>query len=95
MKLLLDENLSRRLVPFLQHDFAGSSQVVLEGLASCSDTELWNFAENPKPQPSCNAQNFAGEQIADSGVPFDPWHGVHRIVMMSIRPFTPTPPALT
>ncbi|WP_396439650.1 DUF5615 family PIN-like protein [Limnohabitans sp.] len=45
MKLLLDENLSRRLVPFLQHDFAGSSQVVLEGLASCSDTELWNFSK--------------------------------------------------
>ncbi len=44
MKLLLDENLSRRLVPFLQHDYAGSSQVVLEGLESCSDTELWNFA---------------------------------------------------
>lgn len=32
MKLLLDENLSRRLVPFLQHDFPGSSQVVLSGL---------------------------------------------------------------
>ncbi len=45
MKLLLDENLSRRLVPFLQHDFLGSSQVVLEGLESCSDTELWNFAK--------------------------------------------------
>jgi predicted nuclease of predicted toxin-antitoxin system len=26
MKLLLDENLSRRLVPFLQHDFPGSAQ---------------------------------------------------------------------
>jgi predicted nuclease of predicted toxin-antitoxin system len=36
MKLLLDENLSRRLVPFLQHDFPGSSQVVfnVEGMAS-------------------------------------------------------------
>lgn len=29
MKLLLDENLSRRLVPFLQHDYPGSNQVVL------------------------------------------------------------------
>ena len=27
MKLLLDENLSRRLVPFLQHDYSGSNQV--------------------------------------------------------------------
>lgn len=32
MKLLLDENLSRRLIPFLQHDYPGSSQVVLLGL---------------------------------------------------------------
>ena len=31
MKLLLDENLSRRLVPFLQHGYRGISQVVLLG----------------------------------------------------------------
>jgi Domain of unknown function (DUF5615) len=29
MKLLLDENLSRRIVPFLQLAFPGSSQVAL------------------------------------------------------------------
>jgi predicted nuclease of predicted toxin-antitoxin system len=45
MKLLLDENLSRRLVPFLQHDFPASSQVVLEGLESGSDTDVWNHAK--------------------------------------------------
>lgn len=45
MKLLLDENLSRRLVPFLQHDFPASSQVVLEGLESSSDTDVWNHAK--------------------------------------------------
>ncbi len=32
MKLLLDENLSRRLVPFLQQDYPGSTQVALIGL---------------------------------------------------------------
>lgn len=32
MKLLLDENLSRRLAPFLQTDYSGSSQVALLGL---------------------------------------------------------------
>lgn len=37
MKFLLDENLSRRLVPFLQHDYPGTSQVVLLGLESASD----------------------------------------------------------
>ena len=32
MKFLLDENLSRRMVPFLQHDYPGSSQVMLKVL---------------------------------------------------------------
>jgi predicted nuclease of predicted toxin-antitoxin system len=46
MKLLLDENLSRRLVPFLQHDYPGSSQVVLLGLESATDAEVWQFAKD-------------------------------------------------
>jgi predicted nuclease of predicted toxin-antitoxin system len=41
MKLLLDENLSRRLVPFLQHTFPGTSQVVLLGMESASDKAVW------------------------------------------------------
>jgi len=45
MKLLLDENLSRRIVPFLQADFPGSSQVALLGLESASDLEIWNHAK--------------------------------------------------
>ena len=44
MKLLLDENLSRRMVPFLQHDFPGSSQVVLLGMESATDKEVWSRA---------------------------------------------------
>ena len=46
MKLLLDENLSRRLVPFLQHEYPGSSHVCLIGLESASDAEVWNAAKN-------------------------------------------------
>lgn len=46
MKLLLGENLSRRLVPFLQHDYPGSSQVVLLGMASASDQEVWQKAKD-------------------------------------------------
>lgn len=46
MKLLLDENLSRRIVPFLQVAFPGSSQIVLLGLESASDTEIWQYAKN-------------------------------------------------
>ena len=46
MKLLLDENLSRRLIPFLQHDYPGSSQVVLLGLEAASDSVVWHTAKN-------------------------------------------------
>ena len=46
MRLLLDENLSRRLVPFLQHDFPGSTQVVLLGMESASDKEVWQRARD-------------------------------------------------
>jgi len=46
MKLLLDENLSRRIVPFLQNDFPGSSQVVLDGLEQATDQQLWEYARD-------------------------------------------------
>ncbi len=45
MKLLLDENLSRRIVPFLQTAFPGSSQVALLGLETVTDTEIWRYAK--------------------------------------------------
>ena len=44
MKLLLDENLSRRLVPALQTRFPGSSQVALLGLERATDAQLCDYA---------------------------------------------------
>jgi predicted nuclease of predicted toxin-antitoxin system len=46
MKLLLDENLSRRIVPFLQATYPGSTQVALLNLESASDSEIWLYAKN-------------------------------------------------
>ncbi|MBB1075912.1 DUF5615 family PIN-like protein [Rhodoferax sp. 4810] len=46
MKLLLDENLSRRLLPFLQHDYPGSNHVVMLGMESASDTVVWQRAKD-------------------------------------------------
>lgn len=46
MKLLLDENLSRRIVPFLQTAFPGSTQIALLGLEGASDSELWQYAKD-------------------------------------------------
>ena len=45
MKLLLDENLSRRIVPFLQIAFPGSAQVALLGLETVADAEIWRYAK--------------------------------------------------
>jgi predicted nuclease of predicted toxin-antitoxin system len=45
MKLLLDENLSRRIVPFLQLTYPDSSQVALLGLQAATDLEIWDFAK--------------------------------------------------
>ena len=44
MKLLLDENLSRRLVPLLDTRFPGTSQVVLLGLERSTDAQLCDYA---------------------------------------------------
>lgn len=45
MKLLLDQNLSRRMLPSLEPLFPGSSQVALLGLAEAGDGAIWDFAE--------------------------------------------------
>lgn len=46
MKLLLDENLSRRIVPALQTAYPGSTQVALVGLEHANDREIWVFAKD-------------------------------------------------
>ena len=44
MKLLLDENLSRRLLAPLAQAYPGSSHVLIEGLQQALDVEVWEFA---------------------------------------------------
>jgi predicted nuclease of predicted toxin-antitoxin system len=44
LKLLLDENLSRRIVPALSERFPGSSQAGLLGLERSADEQLCDFA---------------------------------------------------
>lgn len=45
MKLLLDENLSRRLVPFLQEAFPDTTQVALVGMERADDETIWAHAK--------------------------------------------------
>lgn len=44
MKLLLDQNLSRRLLVELEPLFPGSTQVALCGLDKATDQALWEYA---------------------------------------------------
>jgi predicted nuclease of predicted toxin-antitoxin system len=45
VKLLFDENLSRRLVVRLADLFPGSSHAVLEGLQQNPDLSIWEYAK--------------------------------------------------
>ena len=44
MKLLLDENLSRRIVPFIQDSYPGSTQVALVGMEQVDDKTIRQYA---------------------------------------------------
>lgn len=45
MKLLLDQNLSRKLIPDLESSFPGSSHVRLLDLDRSSDSDIWHYAK--------------------------------------------------
>jgi len=45
MKLLLDENLSRRIIPALQAAYPDSSQVALLNLNETNDIDIWEYAK--------------------------------------------------
>ncbi len=45
MRLLLDENLSRRLVERLADLFPGSTHVASEGMLQAPDARLWEYAK--------------------------------------------------
>ena len=44
MKLLLDQNLSRRLIGILAAEYPETEHVLHLGMAKVDDTHIWNFA---------------------------------------------------
>lgn len=44
MKLLLEQNPSRRLVQMLSDEYPDTAHVLLIGMAEDGDTDIWNFA---------------------------------------------------
>jgi predicted nuclease of predicted toxin-antitoxin system len=49
MKLLLDQNISHRLVAPLQSSYPDTDQVALLGLDEASDREIWELAKSRNP----------------------------------------------
>ena len=45
MKLLLDENISLKLVKFLLHDFPESSHIDYLQMQGATDTDIWEYAK--------------------------------------------------
>ncbi len=45
MKLLLDENLSRRIIPVILDVYPESSQIALLGMDSADDRQVWAYAQ--------------------------------------------------
>ncbi|HMM55128.1 MAG TPA: DUF5615 family PIN-like protein [Candidatus Desulfobacillus sp.] len=68
MKLLLDENLSRRIVALLQEAWPDTTQVALVGLEKASDRDLWEFAKNNGYAIVSKDEDFIDLQ-ADLGYP--------------------------
>lgn len=46
MKLLFDQNLSRKLITRLADIFPNSSHIQFHNMAEASDTKIWEFAKN-------------------------------------------------
>ena len=44
MKLLLDENLSRRIIPTILEAYPESTQIALLEMESAPDSEVWSYA---------------------------------------------------
>lgn len=45
MRLLLDENLSRRIIPVIVAAYPESSQIALLGMESADDRQVWEYAK--------------------------------------------------
>jgi predicted nuclease of predicted toxin-antitoxin system len=73
VKLLLDENLSRRLVTFLQDAFPNSSQVTLIGLERASDLQVWEFAKAHNFVIVTNDADFAELSLLNGCPPHVIW----------------------
>lgn len=73
MKLLLDENLSRRLVPALEGLYPGSTHVSAIGLERAEDEDLWRHAREHGFAIVTKDADFAERGLAEGPPPKVVW----------------------
>ena len=69
MKLLLDQNISHRLVAPLQNSYPDSSQVALLGLGEASDLQIWELAQSQDYVIVSNDADFEAISVLEGGGP--------------------------
>ncbi|VAW60526.1 hypothetical protein MNBD_GAMMA08-1249 [hydrothermal vent metagenome] len=73
MKLLLDENLSRRIVPALQDIYPDSSQVALLNLHETNDLDIWKYAKKEEYTIVTQDADFHEYSLLADGPPLVIW----------------------
>jgi predicted nuclease of predicted toxin-antitoxin system len=73
MKLLLDENISRRIIPSLQNIYLGSSHVSLLELNNSNDLDIWKYAKNEGYTTVTHDADFHEFSLLTDGPPLVIW----------------------
>jgi predicted nuclease of predicted toxin-antitoxin system len=73
MKLLLDENLSRRIIPALQEAYPDSTQIALLGLNEATDREIWGYAREEGFSLVTQDADFHELSLLEQGQPLVIW----------------------
>ncbi|MFN3986079.1 MAG: DUF5615 family PIN-like protein [Rhodocyclaceae bacterium] len=85
MKLLLDQNLSRRLLADLEALFPGSAHVQLLGMESASDMELWRFAAEERYAILTKDVDFLEIQLVRGYPPKIVWLNCGNVSNVAVR----------
>jgi predicted nuclease of predicted toxin-antitoxin system len=70
MKLLLDQNVSHRLVAPLSEIYPGTTQVGLLGLGDANDREIWDLAQQEGYVLVSHDADFEAFSVLAGGPPF-------------------------
>jgi len=73
MKLLLDENLSRRIVPALQDVYPDSTQIALLNLNEADDRKIWEYAKQENYTIVTQDADFHEQSLLAGGPPLIVW----------------------